>query len=576
MIVRIILLLASEWPKLVLAGLAGALTVIANAALIATSAYLISLAALHPPLAALSVPIAGVRFFGIARAVLRYVERLFGHAASLKLLTRLQVWFYAAVEPHIPAALSGYRTADLWQRLVNDVEILKFLYVKVVHPPFVALAVLLAASWFLGRFSWQIAVGLGSGFILSGLIVPAIGRHYGEKFAADLADRKGGFSSNLQDAIGGMEELVTYGMVDRHLALVDEQAQAIEALQAKMTRIQAAADAVSGTIANLTVFVTLLQSVNLVQQARLDGVLLAVIPLLVQCSFEAVWPLAHLGSNYAEMRAAAGRLFAVIDSSSALPDGEQSVSLANSGCELCVEALSYTYPGRSLPALAELSFQLPPGKKMAVVGPSGAGKSTLAALLLRLADYDTGRIYLNGQELRSCSQQEVRAVFGVVNQDIYLFHATVRDNLLLARPTASDEELWSVLRRACLAETIAALPQQLETVIGREGLLLSGGERQRLAIARALLKNTPLLLFDEPVTGIDPATAEQIMAIVHELPKDKSLILITHCLAGLENMDEILVMDNGKVVERGTMQQLCTRQGLFYRMLLLQCDSIAE
>lgn len=576
MLIRIIALLAPEWPKIMLSGLAGGLTVIANAALIATSAYLIALAALHPPLAALSISIAGVRFFGIARAVLRYTERLFGHSASLGLLTRLQVWFYAAVEPHVPAALSGYRTADLWQRLVNDVETLKFLYVKIVHPPFVALSVLLTVALFLGCFSWELVTVLTMGFILSGIVVPLAGWRYCKRLADKLAADRGGLSCLLTDSVLGMEEIMTYGMADRHLAKITQNANALEKLRMKLAQAQAFTEAVSGAISNSTVFITLLQSVSMVRQERMDGVLLAVIPLVVQCSFEAVWPMAHLGSNYVEMKAAAGRLFALIDKSVAVADRERPVGLDNGDYELRVADLSFTYPSRSIPALSGISFTLPPGGKIAVIGPSGAGKSTLATLLLRFDDYDTGHIYLNKQEIRWCSQQDVRKVFGVVNQDIYLFHATIRDNLLVARPTASDAEVWNVLAQARLDETIAALPEQLDTVIGRDGQLLSGGERQRLAIARALLKEAPVLLLDEPTAGLDPAAEQQVMAAIYGMPKNKSLILITHRLIGLEDMDEILVIDNGRIVERGTWNQLYEQQGLFYRMIRLQCDTIAE
>lgn len=575
MLVRLLALLAPDWPKIVLAGMAGGLTVIANAALIATSAYLISFAALHPPLAALSLSIAGVRFFGIARAVLRYTERLLGHAASLSLLTRLQVWFYASLEPHVPAVFAGYRTADLWQRLVNDVETLKFLYVKVIHPPLVASVVLLATALFAGHFSLVIMAVLVAGYIISGIVIPLAARRYSASLADKLAADQGLLSVMLTDAVLGMEEIAAHGMTDQHLAHVAECGRATDRARAKLAGAQALAEAASAAVANLTVFIALLQSVLLVQDGYLDGVLLAVIPLVIQCSFEAVWPMAHLGGNYTEMRAAAGRLFALIDKPAAMSDGQEGVELNQAACDLSVEGISFAYPGRNVPVLSDISFFLPRGGKLAVVGPSGAGKSTLAALLLRFADYNYGHIYISGQEIRKCRQKDIRNVFGVVNQDTYLFHATIRDNLLLARPTAGEAEIWDVLRQAHLAETVAAMPMQLETVIGRDGQLLSGGERQRLAIARALLKDAPVLLLDEPATGLDAAQEQQVMNAVYELPQDKSLILITHRLLGLEHMDEILVI-NGRIVERGTMDQLCRQQGLFYQMLRLQRDRIRQ
>jgi ABC-type multidrug transport system fused ATPase/permease subunit len=232
--------------------------------------------------------------------------------------------------------------------------------------------------------------------------------------------------------------------------------------------------------------------------------------------------------------------------------------------------LSFSYPAQNLPALQDVSFTVPEGKSIAIVGPSGAGKSTIANLLFRFWEYALGEICLGGESLKSLNQDEVRKRCSFVSQNSYFFNTSIRENLRLARPKLTREEMEEAAKSAQIHEFIAGLPKDYETFIGEQGLRLSGGERQRLAIARALLKDAPILIFDEPTANLDPITEKQVLDVLFGIIKNKMSLLITHRLIGLENMDEIIVMDQGRIVERGRHDELVRSDGIYRRLWDLQ------
>jgi ATP-binding cassette subfamily C protein CydC len=238
--------------------------------------------------------------------------------------------------------------------------------------------------------------------------------------------------------------------------------------------------------------------------------------------------------------------------------------------DLCFTNLTFTYPGSNLPTLQNISIHLPPDKRLAIVGPSGAGKSTLGNLLLRFWDYSQGQILLDGRDLHEYAQEDVRRLVSVISQRSYFFNDTIRQNLLLAYPAATESEVQNAAQRAQIHDFIIRLPKGYETIIGERGFRLSGGERQRLAIARALLKNAPIFLLDEPTANLDPLTERLILDMLFTLTRGQSLLLITHRLVGLENMDEILVLDHGCMIESGTHAELVAAGGLYRHLWDLQ------
>jgi ABC-type multidrug transport system fused ATPase/permease subunit len=287
-------------------------------------------------------------------------------------------------------------------------------------------------------------------------------------------------------------------------------------------------------------------------------------------SFEAVNPLPLAAQMWNASREAAKRLFEVVDAEPAVKATTEESLEISSPISLHVSSLSFSYPTQSDPALHGISFEVPAGKSIAIVGPSGAGKSTLANLLLRFWDYDAGEITLGGASLKELDQDEVRKRIALVSQNSYFFNTSIRENLRLARRSATQEEMESAARAAQIHEFITSLPKGYDTLIGEQGLRLSGGERQRLAIARALLKDAPILILDEPTANLDPLTEKDVLATLFETMSGKTSLLITHRLVRLENVDQILVLEDGQIVEKGTQKELLKQEGLYWHLWDLQ------
>jgi ATP-binding cassette subfamily C protein CydC len=298
--------------------------------------------------------------------------------------------------------------------------------------------------------------------------------------------------------------------------------------------------------------------------------MLGTFALMTLASFEAVTPLPLAAQMWNAVREAARRLFEVVDAEPVVKDDIRYSKLDGQVSNIDFSNITFSYAAQSIPALQNVTFTVPTGKSIAIVGPSGAGKSTLANLLLRFWDYETGEIHLGGASFKKLSQEEIRKRIALVSQNSYFFNTTIRENLRLARRSAGPEEIEAAARAAQIHEFILNLPKGYDTPIGEQGFRLSGGERQRLAIARALVKASPVLILDEPTANLDPHTEKQVLDTLFETMRDKTSLLITHRLVGLENVDQILVMDNGQIVERGTHAELLKRQGLYRRLWDLQ------
>jgi ABC-type multidrug transport system fused ATPase/permease subunit len=304
--------------------------------------------------------------------------------------------------------------------------------------------------------------------------------------------------------------------------------------------------------------------------------MLGTFALMTLASFEAVMPLPLAAQMWNASREAAKRLFEVVDTKPAVKDDIQSEGRDSRYSSIEFSKLSFSYPSQLTPALQNITFKVPAGKSVAIVGPSGAGKSTLANLLFRFWDYEVGGITLGNKSLKTLNQEDVRRQFALVSQNSYFFNTTIRENLRLARRSVSQQDIETAARAAQIHEFIRSLPKGYDTLIGEQGLRLSGGERQRLAIARALLKDSPILILDEPTANLDPQTEKHVLATLFEIMQEKTSILITHRLVGLENVDEILVMDRGQIVERGTHGELLAYKGLYRRLWDIQNQILSD
>jgi ATP-binding cassette subfamily C protein CydCD len=575
----------SGWVAL--AVLLGFATIASGVGLMTTSAYIISAAALHPSIADLQVAIVGVRFFGIARGIFRYLERYVSHQVTFRLLARLRGWFYSALEPLAPARLMRFHSGDLLARILDDIQSLENFYVRVVAPPMVALLIGLVTCLFLSRFSARLALALFSFLVFGGIFIPLLAHRLGRQPGQQAILRRAALNTALVDGIQGMADILTNCQAQSWQAGVQNLSVSLAKAQRRMANISGLQSALSGLSANLAMWAVLVLAIPLVHSGQIQGVYLAVIVLAALTSFEAVQPLPMAAQFLEGNLQAAGRLFELVDAQPEVVDPRIPLPLpdlsATRGLRLEVQRLSFRYPAtRQGPAsqgeaaLHDLSFSLSAGAHLAIVGPSGAGKTTLVQLLLRLWDYQEGQILLAGTDLRHFRADDLRRLMSVVSQKTDLFNASLRDNLLIARPKASQEQIEAAIEGAQLRSYVQSLPQGYNSWIGEQGLRLSGGERQRLAIARALLRDTPLLILDEASANLDAITEQQVLRAIRRLMRGRTTLTITHRLVGLEAMDEILVLNHGECVERGTHAELLAGCGLYRRMWETQTRLLAD
>ncbi len=566
--IRLLKLLAPFKWWILLAVFLGFATISSSIGLMATASYIIASAALHPQLGSLFVPITGVRFFGISRGVFRYAERIVSHNTTFKLLARIRVWFYEKLEPLAPAKLQKYKSGDLMSRIIADVETLDHFYVNVVAPPLVAGAIAAGMFVFLWSFSIKLAIAFLIMFAIAAIAAPWFASWLSRGQGKKIVNTRSELNIALIDGIQGLADLIAFGQEEKHKTLIDQLNKKLSFTELKMAWINALNNGLQVLLANLALVVVLAVAIPLVNDQLLKGVTLAVLAMGTLAAFEATQNLPRAFQYLEKTGQAAKRLFEIVDSR---PDiAEPTRSLQPQNFEINITNLTFSYPDNGTKVLDNISLLAPEGKKIAIVGPSGAGKSTIFNLLLRFWDYEQGSIKIGNVELKNIGSEQVKEYYAVVTQNTYLFNSTIRENLLLAKPDATDDQIKTALEQAQIFDFITRLPQGLDTYIGDQGMNLSGGERQRLAIARALLKNAPILLLDEATANLDPITETEIMKTLLEIMQDKTTIMITHRLVGMEHMDQIYVLHEGKIMEKGKHHDLVKNNGIYAKMWHLQ------
>jgi ATP-binding cassette, subfamily C, bacterial CydC len=529
--------------RFALAAVLGALTVLFGVALMATAGYLISRAAEGPAVLSLMAAIVAVRFFGLGRPAIRYLERLASHDLALRVLGRVRVRFYERIEPLAPAELDSYRSGDLLSRMVADVDGVQSLYLRGLGPPVVALlagavAVAVGAAAFLPAAGIVLAGGLLAG----GLAVPALSGAIGARAGRRQAAARGELSAELVELIGAAPELVTLGAGGERLARVRAADSRLVSLARRDALATGVGDALGLVIAGLTVAGVLSVAVEASADARLSRVLIAMLALLALAAFEAVNPLGDAARALSASLAAGRRILALTTEQAAVQDPPEPAPAPAWPFAIALEGVRARYPRGRRPALDGLDLRLEPGDRVAIVGPSGAGKTTITNLLLRFLDPEQGRVTLAGRDLREYRQADIRRTIALAGQDSHLFTASIRDNVALARPDASDSETEQALRRARIWDWVRRLPAGLDTTVGEQGRQLSGGQRQRIVLARALLAGAPVLVLDEPTAHLDPSTATELMRDVFATLHDQTVLLITHRTEGLEHVDRVVAL----------------------------------
>jgi len=533
-------------------------TLVANVALLAVSGWFITAMAIAGASGVAMnyfTPAALIRASAIGRTAGRYFERLITHEATLRQLAGLRVWFYRHLEPLAPARLMQYHSADLLSRIRADIDALDNLYVRVLVPVLVAVTAGIGFFVFAALFDLRLALLLLALLLVAGVLVPAATRKLGEEPGRRLVETEAELRRVAIDGTQGLSELLVYGAAEQQARRLDQLSRDLIAEQDRMSRIAGLSTGALGLSANLALWGTLWLGIPMVADGRLAPPQLAMLALFALGAFEAVAPLPNAFQQLGQTLTAARRLFALVDAEPAVkePTGPSPVPADNG---LVIRDLRFTYPDAHCPALDGLELDLPAGRRVAIVGATGSGKSTLLNLLLRFWAPDSGTIQLGGEPLEAFRGEDLRNRIALVSQHTHLFDATIRENLLLADPEASAGRLEQACATAQIHDFIEGLPDGYDTWVGETGVRVSGGQARRIAIARALLKDAPILLLDEPTEGLDAPTERALMAAVHRLMEGRTVLLITHRPVALAEMDEVLVLDQGRVVERGRHREL--------------------
>ena len=560
---RVLALAAPVRSRLLLAALLAVVTVGCAVALAGVSGWLLATAAGQPPVLSLAVAVVGVRAFGLARGVSRYVERLAGHDAALRVLsgTRSDVW--TALEPLVPAGLPGSGRGDLLERLVGDVDALQDLYLRAIAPPVVSAAIGVLAVGFSVWLLPSAGLALALGLVVAGTAVPAAVVLVDRRAARHRAPARSRLTAATVEALAGAADLEAHGAADAALERVLAADEQLRSTGRSAARAAGLAEGLQVLAGGLVVLAVLLAGVPAVAAGTVDGVTLAVLVLVAWACQEVTAPLPDAARALVSARAAAVRLLEVLDAPAPVPDPVVPRPLPEGPLGIAVRELVVRYPGAARPALDGVDLDLPPGRRVALVGPSGSGKSTLVDVLLRFREPTSGSVLLGGVDVRTCAQDDVRRVVSGCLQGAHVFATTLHDNLLLARPAAGAVEVEAAARAAGLAEWARSLQQGWQTPAGEAGALLSGGQAQRLSLARGLLADPPVLLLDEPTAGLDRELADAVMADVLRATRGHTVLLVTHRLAGLDEFDEVVVLDAGRVVQRGPARELRAVPGLF-------------
>lgn len=547
--------------RLVLALLLGSLALGSAVGLMATSGWLISRASQQPPVLYLMVAVTATRAFGIGRAVFRYAERLVSHDAVLRMLADTRVAVYRRLERLAPAGLRRTRRGDLLARLVTDVDALQDYWLRWLLPAASATVVSAAAVGFTAWLLPEAGAVLAAGLLVAGAGVPFVTGTVARRAERRLAPARGLLATRVTDLLTGTAELTVAGALPSRTAEARRADGTLTRIASRAATATALGDGLTALISGFTVTATALVGAQAVADGRLGGVAMAVVVLTPLAAFEAVLGLPLAVQYRQRVRKSAERVYEVLDAPEPVREPEQPRQAPASPFPVAVRGLTARHAGQGRDALSGLDLTLEEGRRIAVVGSSGSGKTTLAQVLLRFLDADAGSYTLGGVDAYALDGDDVRRLVGLCAQDAHLFDSSVRENLLLAKKDATETELRDALERARLLDWADGLPDGLDTLVGEHGARLSGGQRQRLALARALLADFPVLVLDEPAEHLDLPTADALTADLLAATQGRTTLLITHRLAGLDAVDEVVVLEQGRVAQRGAFAELAVVEG---------------
>lgn len=537
-------------------------TILAGMGLMSTSGYLISRAAERPLIVDLFMVTAAVRFFGISRAVVRYFERVVSHDLTFKILLSMRSQLYRQIDAFSQKWFMNQRPGELLSGVTSDIETLQNVYLRIISPVIVAVTISLSTVLALTYFDVRLAIYVLFFFLANGLAVPYLALQLARGRGKKDAENRTNLKVFLVDQLQGLQDLIWMGQKRNTRKKFDEMQRNLDGVQKKNAGTSGLVEGLTSLASNLAMYTTLVLSIPLVISGEIKGVLLAAITLGVLSSFEALQGLANAFIQYENSQEAAKRLFSIAGSEKNQPRPAELITLATGAIpDIFFQNVSFSYDGNR-DVLEDITFSLPAGSKTAIVGPTGCGKSTLIHLLLGFWSPDQGKITANSHDIKQLDMERYRSLFGVVSQDTYIFNRSLRENLLLANPSASEPEL----KESLISVSLKHLASHLDMEPGTQGMRFSGGERQLLAMARALLTNSNFWIFDEPTAHMDANTERKLLNNLWKNLRNRTLLLVTHRLIDMDKMDHIIVMQRGVVAEQGTHQGLLKKNQLYAKM----------
>ncbi|HBV75520.1 MULTISPECIES: heme ABC transporter ATP-binding protein/permease CydC [Vibrio] len=556
-----------HWFSLSLGMLLALATLVASIGLLTLSGWFIAAASVAGLTIAREtfnymLPGGGVRGFAMARTAGRWGERVVSHDATFKLLADLRIFFFKKLTPLIPGRMSKLRDADLLNRLVADVDAMDHVYLRLVSPIIVGIFGIISLTLLLAWFDLTIGLTLGAILLTLLLLWPVIFYKLGKQNGETLTQNKAKLRIATLDWVQGHSELVLFGAEPKYRQAISDHQDKLVKNQFKNAHYTGLASALL-LLANGWSLVLIIWMAADGVNGQPPGPMVALMAFATMASFELLMPIAGAFQYLGQTLESARRLNEILH---ATPD----IVFPKSGVEhtqeynLVLNHVTFQYYDSETLALDDVSLELKSGQKMAIVGQTGSGKSTLLQLLTRQFDVTSGELYIGDSPITQWTEKGLRESISVVSQRVDILNGTLKDNLHLAKPDANDIELLSILKQVGLEYLNEGLG--LDTWLGDGGRQLSGGEKRRVGIARALLHNAPILLLDEPTEGLDKQTENQIMQLLNQHSKGKTVVFVTHRLVGLDRMDSICLMEQGKIVEQGSHHDLLAQQGLYHRL----------
>lgn len=561
-------------------------TVLMNIGLLTTSTWLITKASEHPILVVLSLAIVGVRFFGIGRAICRYGERYVSHSMAFQGLYELRIAFFKRLEPLVPRIFQSMKMGDLLGRIMADIETLQFFYLRTLVPSLTFIGMTILGCLIGYQLHPIVAIMIALYSIIVGIILPIIITYVLRQVPPMRLHTRGLMKEEFIESIHGVVDIIMSHQETRFVQSMKASFSAYDGWQSLWNRGVRWNQTILLGLAQSALLVGVVVGVWVIDEISYGPLWVAVLAIGLQSYFEVLQPMTEASLHGYESALAMDRLEALdgqgnqqiqsVDrvsnySSRGLEEYVDNDSSHDVSPMIRVQSLSFAYD--VLPIYDGLDLSIQKGEKVAIVGPSGSGKSTLFALLQGWYTF-SGTISIEGSDTRMLSEDQLQSYMAYATQDIYVFHATIGDNIRLAKPSATEEDLWQALEAVQLADWVRTLPKGLRTMVGQGGMGLSGGQRQRLGMARLYLRDAEILLLDEPLEGLDQVTRHLVQDQLHTLFQGKTVLYITHHIEQLHEMDRILFLEQGRIVESGTYESLLALQGRFYEYHRLSMERI--